>query len=356
MNILHVTDILKCEGNGVAVAVSNYASQENKKFNVAIYNMNDNLLSDGVRTFNYSNYKKISDLPAPFNNPDLVIFNEVYKPKYLKLYKECIKKGIKYIIIPHGCLVKKSQDEKKVKKMLGNFFLFNRFISKAAAVQFLTEKEKKESHFKYKRSIIIGNGIDMKNVGNNFAKNKSLIYIGRYSYYIKGLDLMIDICSKNKDWFLKNNVTINLYGRNSINGLSELERAINKNDVNDIVKICGPVYGDDKKKVLENAYGFIQLSRHEGQPTGIIEALAYGLPCVVTTGTSFAEYVNDNNCGFGCEFDSDIAFKAIKELYVDEKRRNIMSKNAKKCARKDFDWGVLLEKIEKDYKEIIYDI
>ena len=37
MVILHITDILKVEGNGVGVAVKDYASKEKKFANIAIY-------------------------------------------------------------------------------------------------------------------------------------------------------------------------------------------------------------------------------------------------------------------------------------------------------------------------------
>ena len=85
MNILHITDIANPEGNGVAVAVENYAKYLSLKANVAIFCLDGNIGDNKVLTYNYSKYDKIENLPKPYSKPDIVVFNEVYKPKYIKL-------------------------------------------------------------------------------------------------------------------------------------------------------------------------------------------------------------------------------------------------------------------------------
>ena len=62
--------------------------------------------------YNGTDYATISELPEPFNNPDLVVFEEVYKLEYIKLYNECLRKKIPYVVIPHGCLVEIEQRNK----------------------------------------------------------------------------------------------------------------------------------------------------------------------------------------------------------------------------------------------------
>jgi len=91
-------------------------------------------------------------------NPDIVVFNEVYRPQYLKIYPILVKKKIKYIIIPHGELSKVCQRKKFIKKKIANLFLFSNFIRKASCVQFLSEREKQQSIFN-KQSFVSPNGI-----------------------------------------------------------------------------------------------------------------------------------------------------------------------------------------------------
>ena len=353
MVILHITSIANPDGNGVAVAVNNYIKYEQLYAKIGLYNLEGSIENDCCESYSAIKYKTIESLPKPFSNPDLVVFNEVYKPMYIPLYKECIKRNIRYVIIPHGCLVKKSQKKKRIKKFLGNHLIFNKFIYNANAVQFLNEKEEQESKkFKRKKTLISGNGIDTTAVKFGKADRFNFVYIGRYELYIKGLDLLICVCRDHYDWFKNRNIIINLYGRDASNGLLELRKMIVDNNLEDIIKLNGAVYGKEKEKVLLKAYAFIQLSRHEGQPMGIIEALAYGVPCIVTYGTSFGDYINDNNCGFGCNFDKEEVFSNIKKIVENNKLRNLQSKNAFDAMKKDFDWKNIIPKIIEEYKEV----
>ena len=354
MTILHITDIAQISGNGVAVAVTEYLKHEMKETNVAAYNLDDNIVAEGIKTYNSKNYNQITLLPEPFNKPDLVIFNEVYKPKYIKLYKECLKNNIKYVIIPHGCLVQASQNKRKLKKLLGNTLLFNKFIKNASAIQFLNNTEKENTKLKYKKAIIAGNGVNKPSYKNDSnCKNKDLVFIGRYEIKHKGLDLLVNVCNKYRNWFKEKNIKIQLYGRDSGNNLSILKELIEKNNVSDILKLNGPVYEEEKKNVLENAYAFIQTSRFEGQPMGIIEALSIGLPCIVTYGTYVGDFIEKNNCGIASDFNIDLIFNSIKTICENEKLRNTMAKNAYKKTIKEFNWETVINKTIKKYREIL---
>lgn len=354
MTILHIVDILNAKGNGVAVAMSNYTKYESKECNVAIYCLNDIVKSNNVESYSGGAYKCISDLPEPFNKPDIVVFNEVYKPKYIKLYKECISKNIKYVIIPHGCLVRESQKKRKIKKFIGNTLLFNKFIYNANAIQFLNESEKNNSNFKYKKAIIAGNGVEPPSYKNsNDGNNKNIVFIGRYNIRIKGLDLICNLCEKNKKWFMENNVKIILYGRDTLNNLVELKQIVKTKELNEIIIVNDAVYGKEKEQVLKDAYAFIQCSRHEGQPMGILEALSVGLPCIVTYGTSLGEFINENKCGIVCNFDSNEVFSAICSIIEDDKKRKVFSKNSFISTNKYFCWENVIKETLNEYKKIL---
>ena len=351
MKILHVSSIYNVKSNGVAVAISSYLKYEKKYCDVAIYNLKTDIEVENVECFNYKNYNKISLLPNGYNKPDLVVFNEVYKKGYIKLYKECLKNKIPYIVIPHGCLVKTAQKKKHLKKILGNLLLFNRFIKKANCLQFLTNQELDNSILKNKNYIISGNGVSLPNYVNK-CTNNNLVYIGRYDVNTKGLDLLVNVCKNNKDWFKNNNVKIMLYGRNSDSNKEKLEEMIDK-DTENIIVLNDEIYNKEKEDVLINAYGFIQTSRHEGQPMGIIEALSIGLPCIVTYQTNFGEFVNKYNCGIGINIDLNEIFEAIKKLYEDKELRNTYSNNAYKYTNEIYNFDNVSKDCIEKYKKII---
>jgi len=356
MNILFIAKPLSKKGNGVVSALKNELKYLQESANVALFNIGVKLDKDICKiVYEVDKYQTISSLPTPFNKPDLIVFEEVYKLEYIKLYNECLKNKIPYIIIPHGCLVEVEQNNKKLKHMAANILLFNRFIRKAEAIEFLNEQEQDNSKFKYKRSIIIPNAIDF--VKRKYKKDKSafkFIYVGRYDVKVKGLDLLIRTFINLKDWCIKNNVILELYGPKveSVE-LNNLKEEIKKAKCQKIIKINGPVYGDEKEQKLQEASVFIQTSRNEGQPMGIIEALSFSLPCVCTYATSFGKYCNEFECGIGVNFDEEELKEAIMKMFNDKEYLNKCEKNDKKKAKEDFELKKVTEKTLKIYKEII---
>lgn len=353
MNILHIIDIKDKNCNGVATAVLSYLKHQSKYANVSLYDLN-NVFSD-ISEYNVISYNEFNTINS-FNNkfkPDIVVFHEIYKPKYIKLYKECLKSKIPYVIVPHGSLVYKEQRRKFIKKFLGNTLLFNKYVSSANAVQFLNELERNNSHFKYKKSFISGNGIEFTDAKYMPPQTFELIYIGRYSIYTKGLDLLIEVCSELKEWFTKNNVKINIYGKSDELEVIKLKSLVEQNGISDFFIINNPIYGEEKLKKMCNSSVFIQLSRHEAQPMTIIEALSLGLPCIATYNTSFGNYLNNKQCGIGVNFDKEEVKKAIIDLYNDREKLSKLSINAKENTKKDFNWDIIEKKLMKEYEDII---
>lgn len=353
MIILHISDIKNCKGNGVAVAVADYLKYEGLKNEVAIFNLNDNLIIDGIPSFSFNDFKTISSLPKPFNNPDIVIFNEVYKLNYIKISNECVKRNIKYVIIPHGCLTEQARNRSKIKKFFAINFLLKKFIKNATVIQYLNELEKNNTYIFNNRFIISGNGIDITKCKENNCTNKNIIFIGRYDINHKGLDIIVNVCKKYKSWFENNNIHIDLYGRDSNGNINKLNKLVNDFNLQNVLLIKGPVYGEKKYELLRNSYAFIQTSRFEGQPMSIIEALGNGLPCIVTFPTSFGRFVLENNCGYSSDLDIDNIFNNIKKIFENKRNRDKMSSNAIKSIIKYFDWNAVIEDCIMQYKKLL---
>lgn len=356
MKILFIAKPLSKSGNGVVSALKNEILYLQKMADVALYNIGVELESDIADIiFNGNQYSMIRELPVPYNNPDIIVFEEVYKIEYVKLYLECIKLNIPYVIIPHGCLVEIEQNKKKLKHIVANLVLFNRFIKKAVAIQYLNEQEKNASKFECKQTIIIPNSIEYKERKYEIDNTKfKFIYVGRYDITVKGLDLLVDTFINIKEWCQKNNVILELYGPISENpDLDILRTKIMDAKCSEIIKINGPVFNDEKERKLQEASVFIQTSRNEGQPMGIIEALSFGMPCVVTYATSFGEYCNQNKCGIGVNFSQKELGGAIKEIYQNKEFLDLCRKNAVENMRKDFDIKNVAKATLEKYQELI---
>lgn len=125
--VLHISSVKKEKSGGVGFVVPNYVYYQNKYAKTALLDIQNSYSKyKNNMIFKFNKYSFISSLPSPFNNPDIVIFHEVYKKEYLKLYKECISCGIPYIV-PHGCMTKYAQKSKIIKKQLVIFCFLRNF-------------------------------------------------------------------------------------------------------------------------------------------------------------------------------------------------------------------------------------
>ena len=358
-NLLYICDIGNSQSNGVALSVPEHFINISKTQNVGLLNCSSiqiEKLKNETNVFLYNEYGKVAKLPYPFNKPDLVIFHEVYKKKYLQLYKEIKRMNIPYIIIPHGCLTKKAQNVKKIKKVVGNFLFFNSFIFNAASIQFLSEMEKNNSKNFSKKSFVSGHGMLVtENYKKDFNKNcKKLLYIGRYSMFIKGLDILLKYCFRNREYMLENSIVLDMYGRGKDEDIKKIKSLIQKYKLENLVKINGPIYDKEKENIILNHDYFIQLSHSEGQPLGIIESLIYGLPVIVSNGTTFKNFVLENNCGFVCDNEEDF-YNILRRVVSNENEIYLLSKNARESGISNFSWDVVIDNNINYYSQIISD-
>lgn len=360
--ILHVLFVSNNRTSGVRNVVPKHLEFQSKFADVALLNCNDSEVEEAKNKYNVFKLKdikegKICNLNSPFNKPDLVVFHAIYYPQYIDLYKQCVKSDIPYIVIPHGSLTKQAQKQKWIKKIPANILLFNGFIRKAKAIQFLTEGEMNKS-IKYKSYIIDGNGIELsttKKIYNNDSTSKSfkIVYVGRYDTYTKGLDLIINATISIKEFCRANNIKVIMYGNDYRGRLQKIRKLINNGDVSDIIEINGPIWDKEKIKKLCESDVFIHPSRTEGQPVGLMEAIDVGIPCIATMETNFGNVIKEYGLGWVPETNSKGIACAIMEAYNSKNSLKDISSKEIKYALDNFEWNNVAKKTINDYRGIV---
>ena len=355
MVILHIACINNDFCKGVCVAVPQHIIAQSKYAEVGFINVNNEQILNIENQFKYEKEKSsIENLPAPFNKPDLVIFHEVYRLAFLTILREIKEKNIPYVIVPHGCLTIEAQKNKKIKKIIGNKFLFNNFIHSSAALQCLSEQERNRIRFNVKK-IISGNGTEKSiEIKNKFNEGSvSFVFIGRIDIRIKGLDILVNAISLIADFLRKKNAKFCIAG--SVNGddSKKLKQLIMKLHISDIVRIIDAVKGKEKQKLLLESDIFLLTSRTEGMPMGIIEALNYGVPCLVTKGTSVKELIESNDVGWGCETNVESLSHALKISILERNNWEQKSKNAQQLMQEQFRWENIAKKTIQIYSNLI---
>ena len=149
-----------------------------------------------------------------------------------------------------------------------------------------------------------------------FNNKDFILFYAAELNYNKHQDLLINVIS-----LLKNkipNIKLLLAGNGNLKG--EYEKLINTLDLDERVQILG--YRRDIPNLLKISDVAVASSRREGLPVNVMEAMATGLPLVVTNCRGQRDLVNDGENGFIVEIEDIQGFaKAIEKLYKDKELR-----------------------------------
>ncbi len=353
MVILHIAKVGSYAFSGVTVVVPQHVRAQGEYAETALLNISD-VAIEGIEQFTYRDGLDIATLPAPFNKPDLAVFHETYIPQYLKIRKNLKKNKIPYIILPHGDLRKEAQKKKWLKKKAANFLLFNRFIRGAAAIQCLSQKEMENTKFG-KEKIIGTNGIFMPSVRKQSFHEGGLTvtYIGRLEWQVKGLDILLDGALLARAELERANIKIQLYGPDYQGRYAHVEQMLAERELENLVTLHREITGQEKENVLLESDVFIQTSRHEGMPMGILEAMSYGVPCLITEGTTLRAFVEENDAGWTADTSAEGVAQALRRLTEEKQSLQEKSANARAAVEKHFSWQNVAKGTVERYGDIL---
>jgi len=354
MVILHIAHIKNELFSGVAVVVPQHVNAQSEFAQVGFLNASGETIPSVKNQLAYRKGMSLSELPMPFCTPDLIVFHEVYYPVFLSLSKQAREMSIPYIVVPHGCLTYNAQRKKKLKKIAGNILLFNRFIREAQSVQYLSEQERRTSNFG-RRAFVGTNGIGLPPKRKEIFSGEKIrfLYIGRLDLYHKGLDMMFEVIRSSVGIWREKNCEFYIYGPDENGKIDELRELADRYGLKDFIKLSGAVSGAEKENALLNCDIFIQTSRFEGMPMGVLEALSYGIPCLVTRGTNLGEIIEEYDAGWVAETNVESIGEGLLKAVDERDRWAEKSENAVRLVEENFRWSKVAEAAVSEYRRII---
>ena len=351
MKILHIASVKNNPYSGACVAIPAHIKAQQDSNLVALLNICEEEISGVKNQFIYRGRNWQDSVPNDFKRPDIAVFHEVYHIEFVRIASQLWNSGIPYIIIPHGSLVFSALKKKWLKKRIANFLFFESFINNAKAIQCLSENEVKNTGFNtYK--FIGTNGVSLpQTIKSDFSKGSlNITYIGRLETYVKGIDLLVKAVNELKKYLIDKNVKISLYGPDILGFHKEVRNLILKHRVDDIICLNGPVNNEEKVNVLRSTDIFIQTSRHEGLPMGLLEAMSYGIPCIVTRGTSLGEIIEQYDAGWVSETDLNSLVYTISRALGELNQIEQKSVKSRRLVEEKFAWNVVIDETVNQYK------
>jgi glycosyltransferase involved in cell wall biosynthesis len=118
-----------------------------------------------------------------------------------------------------------------------------------------------------------------------------------------------------------------------------VERAIQKHKLRGVVTLLGWVSRSALVGELQRADCFLSLSRYEGMPNAMLEAMACGLPVIASKIAPHEELIIDDVEGFLVDLDSDRGLeKVLLRLSENPRQARLVGANACEKVRRRFSW------------------
>jgi len=134
----------------------------------------------------------------------------------------------------------------------------------------------------------------------------------------------------------------------------QARRLIEQFNLGDYVAFCGPVAGEAKKHLFQDARMLLLPSYHEGHPLVILEAMAAGLPVIATDTGCIAETIGDGISGFLIEKGNPQQLaQRIVRLLQDEGLREQMGKAGRQRCLTEYSLGRTMTRLWHLFEEVL---
>lgn len=162
-------------------------------------------------------------------------------------------------------------------------------------------------------------------------------------YLIKAIPLIIKENNNIRFLFIGDGPLTKTY----INQLKQLE-------IEKFVKFIGKVKNEYLPLYLNNSSIYLSPSLSDGSSLSLMEALACGLPAIVTDIDANHEWVKNNYNGIFCnKQDSVDIAQGILKLASDKNLRIEMGKYSLDIAKNNANWDINFSKLEKVYRQLL---
>lgn len=177
-----------------------------------------------------------------------------------------------------------------------------------------------------------------------------LLFLSRISPK-KGLVMLVNaIDSIRKDF---TGWQLIIAGVDEFNHKKEVESLIKLLNLEDRIKIIGPLFGDSKNDAFAASELFILPSYSEGSPMVVFESLAAGVPAITTKASSWNDLI-EHNCGWWIDINTASISKSLKEAIVLTKENlQQMGQNGKKLISTKYTWEESAKKTIKLYNWLL---
>jgi glycosyltransferase involved in cell wall biosynthesis len=162
-----------------------------------------------------------------------------------------------------------------------------------------------------------------------------LLFLGRL-HPKKGCDILIEALSRNRD--LENVVSVVLAGPDQIGWAQQLRAHVARLEIAPRIVFAGMLDGEMKQGALGSAEAFILPSHQENFGMAVVEALAAGLPVLISDRVNIWREIDADRAGYVESDDIAGTTRLIQRwIAAPAAEREAMGRNARSCFERRFE-------------------
>ena len=247
--------------------------------------------------------------------PDVVHVHALWAPFCVKAMAWCRQRGVPYVVSLHGCLMPHVFTRGWLKKQVFYRLFLRQGLVHAACLHATSDAEADVARrFCPNANVVViplGTHLPEEDAGDavgggtptlpegtgghagrvTLPRERWVLFLGRIGKE-KGLEELVSAWASidHAGWRLA------IVGPDWLGYQARLERLIREKDVTDVV-LPGAALGDEKDRWYRRADVFVLSSPMENFSAVVLDALAYGVPAIATTGTPWRE-LETARCGW----------------------------------------------------------
>ncbi|MBD2152296.1 glycosyltransferase [Pseudanabaena sp. FACHB-1277] len=294
-------------------------------------------------------------------NYDIVHTNAIFSYPNLPAYWACQVNHIPYVVTPRGMLEPWALAYKAWKKNLYFSLLEKPALEKASCIHMLasTEAERIQPLGLKMPIEVVPNGIHREqfNIEHNpdifykqfpETRNKKLIiFLGRIDPK-KGLDLLAIAFKAIHQQFQDMHLVI--AGPDNVSYGTVIKQHLEEYRCLDAVTFTGILTGELKYAALAAARIYVAPSYSEGFSMSVLEGMAAGLPCVITTGCNFPEAAEVAKI---VGINSEEIIEALVNLLKHPDQAKEMGDRARQFILEKYTWEQIAARMKAIYNKIL---
>jgi glycosyltransferase involved in cell wall biosynthesis len=211
---------------------------------------------------------------------DVLVLHSTYIPGNVGAAWSARRRGVPYIVMPHGGYNARARSRRHRRKRLW-LPVERAYLERALAVHVFFENETRDAAevAPHARWLIAPTGFDMPAGRWDGGTGGYLAWLGRYDIGTKGLDLLVHAMGKLPT---PDRRPLRLHGRRSEDSPEDVAKIAQASGLADVVAVGGQIDESEKAEFFRRALAYVHPSRWESHSLGLVEALAYGIPSVVS--------------------------------------------------------------------------